>query len=134
MQRWLQRALTAIGLSALVACAASNKAAVYTENGLRAGEQAWDAYYREEAARCEKLHEPQTPEMETCFGATYDADAAVATAIESAVALLRTYWLARAAGQEPDPSWTEIMAEVEQILRDLPPEALEFFQRVRGIR
>ncbi len=119
-------------LLSLSACATtSNKVAVYTENGLRAGEQSWDGHYRSEAARCEKLHEPKTPEMETCFGDTYDADAKVATAIKSAVALLRTYWTARAAGQKPD--WATVMKQVQEILNDLPPEAADYFKKVAGL-
>jgi hypothetical protein len=115
----------------LSGCAAADKALVYTENGLRAGEQSWDGHYRSEAARCEKLHEPETPDMEVCFGDTYDADAKVAKAVESAVALLRGYWTARAAGQEPD--WSAVAQQVQAILADLPPEATAFFAKVSGL-
>lgn len=115
----------------LVGCAASDKALVYTENGLRAGEGAWDGHYRSEAKRCEKLHEPETPEMEVCFGQTYDADAKVETAIKSAVALLRAYWTARAAGK--NPNWAQVAQQVKAILDELPPEALAYFEKVKGI-
>jgi hypothetical protein len=115
----------------LFGCAAADKALVYTENGLRAGEQSWDGHYRSEATRCEKLHEPETPDMETCFGDTYDADAKVETAIKSAVALLRAYWTARAAGQSPD--WGAVAQQVKAILDDLPPEAVAYFAKVSGL-
>jgi hypothetical protein len=68
--------------------------------------------------------------MEGCFGATYDADAKVATAIESAVALLRAYWTARASGEKPD--WTKVMKQVKQIIDGLPSEAKVIFERVSG--
>jgi hypothetical protein len=112
-------------------CAAANKVAVYTENGLRAGEQAWDGHYRTKAEHCEKLHEPETPEMEECFGKTYDANEKVGTAIQSAVALLRAYWTARAAGDQPD--WGKVIEEVQKIIDDLPPEAKAYFDKVRGL-
>lgn len=114
----------------LVGCAANQKV-IYTEEGLRAAEQAWDGYYRAEAERCEKLHEPETPEMETCFGKTYDADAHIATAVQSAVAVLRTYWAARAAGDKPD--FAEVLRQVQAIVDDLPPEARKYFDNVRGL-
>ena len=113
------------------ACAASDKALVYTEEGLRAAEQGWDGHYDSEADRCEKLHDPQTPEMETCFGDTYDADAAVAKVVQSAVALLRGYWVARAAGETPD--FASVVAQVQALVDDLPPEAKKYFERVKGI-
>lgn len=118
-------------LGALTACATANRSAVYTEEGLRAAEQSWDGYYRSEATRCEARYEPKTPEMEDCFGATYDADAKVAKAVEAAVALLRTYWVARAAGDRPD--FAKVVQQVAQILRDLPPEAAAYFDKVKGL-
>lgn len=126
----LKRALLCCCL-VLVGCAVSNKAMVITENGLRAGEKSWDAHYRSEAERCEGLYEPKTPEMEDCFGETYDADAEVAKAIEAAVALLRAYWLARSQGKTPD--WNALMSDVQAIIQDLPEPAREFFQRVQDI-
>lgn len=113
------------------ACAASDKATVYTEEGLRAAEQGWDGHYNAEADRCEKLHEPETPAMEKCFGHTYDVDAVVATAVKSAVALLRGYWTARAAGKSPDLA--KVLAEIQVLVDDLPPEAKKYFDRVRGL-
>lgn len=110
---------------------AQNKAALYTEEGLRGAEQGWDTYYNSEADRCEKLHEPQTPEMEACFGQTYDIDAQVAKVVESAVALLRAYWRRRAAGEDPDLS--QVLSEIQALVDDLPPEAKAYFDRVKGI-
>lgn len=112
-------------------CAASNKAMIYTEEGLRGAEQGWDAHYNAEADRCEKLHEPKTPEMEACFGQTYDADAAVAIAVQSSVALLRAYWRRRAAGEKPDLA--QVLREIQAIVNDLPPQAKQYFDRVKGI-
>lgn len=126
----LQCAMVSILLT--MGCAHSaNKAVVYTEEGLRAAETTWDGYYRFEAERCESRYEPKTPEMEECFGSTYDADAKVAEAVQSAVALLRTYWLARATGKDPD--FAELMREVQKIVDDLPPEAGQYFARVKGV-
>ncbi len=130
--RWVRHAALAGSLLAMGCAHSANKAVVYTEEGLRAAETTWDGYYRAEADRCGSLHEPKTPEMEECFGDTYDADAKVAAAVQSAVALLRAYWLARAAGENPD--FTELMREVQKIMDDLPPEAWQYFARVKGIK
>ena len=113
----------------VIGCA--NQAAIYTEEGLRAAEKSWDGHYRSEADRCEKLHEPATPEMEACFGASFDADAKIATAVQSAVALLRTYWTARAAGEKPD--FGAVVKQVKAIVDGLPPEARKYFDNVRGL-
>jgi hypothetical protein len=120
-----------IALLLCFGCAHGNRAALYTEDGLRAAESAWDAYYRAEAARCERLHEPRTPEMEACFGNTYDADGRVGTAVQSAVSLLRAYWAARAAGGRPDLQ--ALLQQVAAIVRDLPPEARAYFDKVKGL-
>ena len=110
----------------------ANAAAVYTEGGLRAGAGAWDTAYRTKAVDCESKHEAATPAMEGCFGAYFDADAKVGTAIETAVAILRTYWVARAAGEKPDVK--RLAADLATIIEDLPPEAREFFDRVKGLK
>jgi len=47
------------------------------------------------------------------------------------VALLRAYWRRRAAGEKPDLS--QVLLEIQAIFDDLPPEAKQFFDRVRGI-
>lgn len=114
-----------------MACAASNKAMIYTEEGLRGAEQGWDAAYNAEADRCEALHEPKTPEMEACFGATYDANAAVGVAVQSAVAILQAYWRRRAAGEKPDLK--QALLEIQAIFNSLPPQAKQYFDRVKGI-
>lgn len=131
LNSWCLFVLLFVFAFALPACAASDKATVYTEEGLRAAEQGWDGAYEAEASRCEKLHEPKTPGMEECFGKTYDADAAVAIAVQSAVALLQGYWRRRAAGEKPD--FAQILKEVQALVDDLPPEAKEYFDRVRGL-
>lgn len=115
----------------MTACAASDKGTVYTEEGLRAAEQGWDTNYNAQATHCAKLHEPKTPEMEECFGRTYDVDAAIGVAVESAVALLQGYWRRRAAGEKPDLA--QVLKEVQALVDGLPPEAKEYFDRVRGL-
>ena len=110
----------------------ANAAAVYTEGGLRAGAGAWDVAYKAKAAECESKHEPATPAMEGCFGAHFDADAKVGIAIEAAVAVLRTYWVARAAGEKPDVK--KLAAELSTIIEDLPPEVRVYFDRVKGLK
>lgn len=129
--RRIARLVVFLSLPCLAGCAASDKATIYTEEGLRGAEQGWDGYYNDEADRCESLHEPKTPEMEQCLGATYDADAAVALVVQSAVALLRGYWIARAAGENPD--LTKVLTQIQALIDDLPPEAKKYFDRVKGI-
>lgn len=116
----------------LAGCARSDLATVYTEDGVRAAEGVWDSGYRERLAYCQAQYEPQTPEAEECFGGWYDADAEVEKAVGSVVAILRAYWVARAAGESP--SWSEVAAQVQSILSDLPPEAGAIFSRVKGIK
>lgn len=120
-----------LALVSISACAASNRAMIYTEEGLRGAEQGWDAAYNTKADRCEGMHEPKTPEMEACFGKTYDADAAVAKVVKTSVALLRSYWRHRAAGEKPDLA--QVLKEIQALVADLPPEARQYFDRVRGI-
>lgn len=104
-----------------------------TEEGLRAAEASWDAHYHATADRCEAKHAPQTPEMEQCFGATYDANYAVDIAVQAAVYGLREYWQARALGAEPDRPLGEVLREIARMFERLPPEAREYFTRVTGI-
>lgn len=128
---WTLLGLLGFLLAFAPACAALDKATVYTEEGLRGAEQGWDTQYNAEGDRCEKLHDPQTPAMEECFGSTYDANAMVGTVVKSAVALLRGYWIARAAGENPDLA--KILTEVQALIDDLPPEAKKYFDRVKGL-
>jgi len=121
----------ALASCVLLGCAAADKALIYTENGIVAGEKAWDTAYRAQADDCESKFEPATPAMEDCFGDFFDANAKVATAVKAAVAVLRTYWTARAAGETPD--WPTVVKEVGKIIEDLPPEAAEYFKKVKGI-
>ena len=116
----------------LSGCATADRALVYSEDGLRAAEGAWDKYYNAKASECSEQFQPKTPEMEQCFGKTFDADAKVGVAVQSAVTLLRSYWVARAAGQKPD--WKIVMQQVNEIVQDLPPDVREIFNRVKGIR
>lgn len=123
--------IPALALCLVAGCAATDKASIYTEEGLRGAEEGWGAHFNVEANRCEALHEPQTPAMEACFGATYDADAAVAVVVTTAVGLLRAYWIARAAGENPD--FAKVLRQVGELVDNLPPEAKRYFDRVKGI-
>jgi len=120
-------------LALLLSCGAhaQNKAVVYTEGGLAAAEKSWDTYYHDTADACESRYEPKTPEMETCFGAVYDIDAKVETAVRSIVALLRAYWTARAAEEEVD--LPKLLGQIQAVIDDLPPEAKTYFDRVKGL-
>jgi len=126
----LRRALRVVVLVALSGCA--NMAAVYTENGLDAADSVWDAYYRDRLAYCQQHHAAGTPGAVSCFGPTADADDAVGVAVETAVGLLRGYWVARAAGEHPD--FAQVLGQVNAIVADLPPEARQIFQRVKGFQ
>lgn len=110
-----------------------DRGVVYTELGLTAAAEQWDDAYHERLKHCKASFEPETPEAETCFGEWFDADAKVDTALRSAIALLRTYWTARAAG-ESDPGWRETSTRVAALIRDLPPVARQYFERIKGIK
>lgn len=125
-------ALAAVLLLLVGGCARADLATVYTEDGVRAAEQVWDASYRERLAYCQAQYKPKTPEAEECFGGWYDGDAHVETAVGSIVGILRAYWLARASGGSP--SWAEVATQVAAIVNELPPEARAVFQRVKGIK
>lgn len=114
----------------LFGCA--NQVVLYTEQGLEAAAGAWDGVYKAKAKECEAKHEPATPAMEACFGSYFDADAKVGTVLQSAVAVLRTYWVARAAGEKPDVK--KLASDLAEIMEDLPPEAKEYFERVKGLK
>jgi hypothetical protein len=124
--------LLTLGLSLGCATAVRDRAVLYTEEGLEAAELVWDAEFQRRLLECERRYAPRTDEAEACFGTTYDADARVSTAVRAAVALLRSYWAARAMGQSPD--WRHVALQVHTIVQDLPPEVREIFARVRGLR
>lgn len=110
-----------------------DRGTVYTELGLTAAADAYHEAYHAKLDECERLFAPMTPGAEACFGAWYDADAQVDFAVRSAVALLRTYWTARAAGKD-DPGWAETQARIAALVRDLPPVARQYFERVQGVK
>ena len=134
------RALFGPGLAAalsaflVLGCSAAlrDRAVVWTEQGLTAAELQWDDAFHERLKHCRNAHPPRTPAAEQCFGAWYDADRDVDVAVRAAVAVLRTYWTARAAG-ESDPAWSETQARVAQIVADLPPLPREYFERIKGL-
>ena len=112
--------------------AIADRGTVFTEEGIRAAAGQWDVQYYRKLEECKAAgHLPMTRGAEECFGPTFDADAKVSQAVTMAVLALRTYWTARAAGESPD--WKRTLAEVLEILRALPPEAKQYFDRVKGI-
>lgn len=129
------RLLLATVLLAATGCTTlqRDKATVYTEEGLRAAETAWDADYHARADECDSKHEPETPAMEACFGEWYDADEVVADVVQVSVAALRVYWTARASG-EKDVSFTETMGQIVTAVEGLPPIAKKYFERVKGMK
>ena len=110
-----------------------DRGAVWTEQGLEAAELQWDERFHERLDECRSQFAPATPAAEQCFGEWHDADEDVNTAVRAAVAVLRTYWTARAAGSK-DPGWSETQAQVAQIVADLPPLPREYFERIKGLR
>lgn len=106
---------------------------VWTEQGLVAAELQWHEAYMAKLEECKALYEPGTPGARACFGAHFRAEQQVSKAVRAAVALLRTYWTARAAGKK-DPSWAETQRRVAQIVGDLPPLPREYFERIKGLR
>jgi len=117
----------------LLASGCANRAVLYTEQGLEAVEQVWDAEYYRHLDECRGQYAPRTPEAEVCFGSIYDLDAKIGIAVSSAVAVLRAYWTARALGED-GPSWSETIERVRAILDALPLEIQERFDRVAKIR
>ena len=92
----------------------------------------WDAAYYARLAYCKQRYAPQTQGAEDCFRAWYDADAKIAVSVRAAVAALRAYWVARAAGESPN--WLTTQAQVAQLIADLPPLTRQYFERVRGLQ
>lgn len=125
--------MTALALTLGCSVALRDRALVYTEQGLEAAELQWDEAYHAQLDECRGLYEPGSTGARVCFGAWYDADRAVETSVRAAVAVLRTYWTARAAG-EREPGWAETQAQVAQIVADLPPLPREYFERIKGVK
>lgn len=125
--------LACLACVAIASCSRplADRATVFTEMGFTAAEQQWDAVYWERLRYCRSVAAPRTPEAEQCFGAYVAADTKVETAVRTAVALLRAYWTARAAGKQPD--WRVVADRVAGIVRDLPPEARQYFEWIQGI-
>jgi hypothetical protein len=105
---------------------------IYTEQGLEAADRAWDEAYHKRLEYCQERYAPATPEAEECFGPYYAADLIVSEAVEEAVLALRDYWRLRAAGYEP--TYKNVAARVESILRRIPKLAAGYFLRVKGLR
>lgn len=119
----------AISLVFLTGCTASfyARTAVHTENALRVGNEAWDSHYTEKLENCKEIAPPKTPEAEECFGPTFDQNKKIGIAMESAVAVLRTFWVGYAAGKKPKELRT-ILGELPVIIQDLPDE---FFKGIK---
>lgn len=103
------------------------KGAVHTERGLSAANEAWGEFFVEELEHCKEIAPPKTDEAELCFGDIDKIDKEVATAMEIAVAALRSFWIAYAAGADPK-DLAKHLAEIERAVRDLPDE---FFGRLK---
>ncbi len=98
------------------------RGAIYIENGLRAGDQAWDDFYNQKLEECKKVAPPKTPEAEACFGDTYDNNIKIEKTIEISVAALRSFWAAYASNADSKDLREIIYEDVIPILKDLPPE------------
>jgi len=128
------RISVALLLLCTTACSARFYAAgaVQVERGLVAGNEAWDKHYNAELERCKKIAEPETPEAEDCFGDTFDTNQKIGVGIENAVAALRTFWVAYAAGAEPKELRSILSQEVPKILADLPDEFFGGLKKAKG--
>ena len=104
----------------LFGCSASNKAMVYTENGLNAGAELWDAHYSAVIEGCRAKQLETEEERRGCAGKAIETDEQIGHALETAVAMLRMYWTAKAAGKDPD--YMQLMKDIHEILKDLPDE------------
>lgn len=113
----------AVSFVLLTGCTASfyARTAVHTENALRVGNEAWDSHYTEKLENCKKTAPPKTPEAEKCFGPTFEQNKKIGIAMESAVAVLRTFWVGYAAGKKPK-ELRMIIGELPSIINDLPDE------------
>jgi len=113
----------------LSACSATfyARTAVHTENGLRVGNEVWDEHYNEKLDECKKTTEAETPEAEECFGPTFDQNKKGGIAIKLSVGVLRAFWAAYAAGQDPK-ELRGVLAELPGIVNDLPDE---FFNGIK---
>jgi len=125
---------TATVFLCLTGCSARFYAAgaVQVERGLVAGNDAWDEHYNSELDRCKKIAEPETPEAEACFGETFDTNQKIGLGIESAVAALRVFWVAYAAGAEPSKLREILAQEVPKVLADLPDEFFGGLKKAKG--
>lgn len=128
----MRNAFLTLFFALFVSGCATGRAAVYTETGLRAAEGQWDNYYNEKLSYCQRNHQAGSPGAEQCFGKTYDTNKKVNTAVRGSVFILRTYWLARAAGEKPDLE--RVVRDIKALVDGLPPEAKDIFSRVKGIK
>lgn len=128
----VRAAVRVITIWAVCMFGCASAAAIYTEQGLEAAEARWHGEFVAKLHACEAKHAAGTDSARACFGPMLAADTAVGIAVEAAVAALREYWAARAAGERPD--WREVAIRVGGSIAALPPEAAEVFQRVRGVR
>lgn len=128
---WSGRAYRVILSLLLSGCAFADRSAIYTEQGLEAAAEVWHIRFMDILARCQLAHDAGTPGAQQCFGPTAEADDKVRLALESSVALLRSYWRARAVGKEPD--LREVVSQISALLKDLPPEARQILDKVQGL-
>ena len=126
---WAAACIIAISLAG---CAATDTAAVYTENGLLAAEAEYDKAYHAKLESCKETAPARTEAAQVCFGEWAKVDAIVNDTLAAAVSTLRAYWIARAQGESPD--WARTMADVGLLIQGLPPIAKPFFERVNGVK
>lgn len=109
----------------------ADRVTIVTELGLEAAEEQYHAAYMQKLEQCKADAPAETEAAEKCFGEWAKVDEEVRVAVYAAVGILRTYWTARAHGEEPD--WVETMSNVKAILDDLPPIAKRYFERIEGV-
>ncbi len=104
----------------LPACATLNKSAVYTEKSLISGYTAWDTHVDQVIDKCRKQAHETMEARVNCVGKIPHQHAEIQKAVKTAVAVLRLYWTAVAAGDDPK-DLAKILAQLPGILDALPP-------------
>ncbi len=108
-------------LAFLPACAVMNKSAVYAEKSMISGYTAWDQHVDNVIAACRDKNLITQHARTQCMGKVPHQHAEIQKAVQTAVAVLRVYWTAVAAGKDPK-DLAGILAQLPGILEALPPE------------
>lgn len=105
--------------------------AVRAERVLEAGNGAWDEHIDRVIDDCRAKQLPTPAERAECVKRENDIDKKIVDpAVRSAVAALRAFWIASAAGASPQ-DLKKHLAEFQDAVKDLPPE---FFAGVKKLR